>query len=40
MGVHVQRVMIHRQQAEQVVVVFGDGLAGPVPVNRADLELP
>jgi len=38
-GVHVQRVVVHGQQAEQVVVVLGDRLARPVPVHRADLEL-
>ena len=37
--VEVQRVVVHGQQAEQVVVVLRDGLARPVPVNRADLEL-
>ena len=37
--VHVQRVMVHREQAEQVVVVLGDRLAGPVLVHGADLEL-
>src|SRR3954453_21924866 len=29
----------HGEQAEQVVVVLGRPLAGPVPVRRADLEL-
>ena len=41
-GVHVvdvQRVVVHRDQAEQVVVGLGDGLGRPVPVDRADLEL-
>src|SRR4051794_24504572 len=37
--VDVQRVVVHRQQAEEVVVVLGYGLARPVPVDRADLEL-
>ena len=37
--VQVQRVVVHREQAEQVVVVLGDRLAGPVLVDRADLEL-
>src|SRR6185312_5643198 len=37
--VQVERVVVHGQQAEQVVVVLGDGLAGPVLVHRADLEL-
>ena len=31
--------MVHREQAEEVVVVLGHRLAGPVPVRRADLEL-
>jgi hypothetical protein len=38
-GVQVQRVVVHGQQAEQVVVVLGDRLAGPVLVRGADLEL-
>jgi hypothetical protein len=38
-GVDVQRMMVHGQQAEQVIVVLGDCFAGPVPVHRADLEL-
>ena len=38
-GVGVQRVMVHRDHAEQVVVGLGDGLAGPVPIDVADLEL-
>ena len=32
-------MVVHGQQAEQVVVVLGDRLAGPVLVDRADLEL-
>src|SRR4051794_25306144 len=39
MRVQVQRVVVHGEQAEQVVVVLGDRLAGPVLVRRADLEL-
>src|SRR3954453_14317180 len=41
-GVHVvdvQRVVVHRQQAEEVVVALGDGLRRPVLVDGADLEL-
>ena len=38
-GVQVQRVVVHRQQAEQVVVVLRDRLARPVLVDGADLEL-
>src|SRR5260221_4734429 len=38
-GVEVERVMVHRDQAEEVVVVLGDRLPRPVPVGRADLEL-
>ncbi|SQD95561.1 hypothetical protein FMEAI12_3240003 [Parafrankia sp. Ea1.12] len=38
-GVQVQRVVVHREQAEQMVVVLGDRLSRPVPVDRADLEL-
>jgi hypothetical protein len=37
--VEVQRVVVHRQQAEEVVVILGDGLAGPVLVGGPDLEL-
>jgi hypothetical protein len=37
--VQVERMVVHRQQAEQVVVVLGDRLARPVLVDRADLEL-
>ncbi len=38
-GVQVERVVVHRQQAEQMVVVLGDRLAGPVLVDGPDLEL-
>jgi hypothetical protein len=34
-----QRMVVHRDEAEQVVVGLGDGLARPVPVDRTDLEL-
>ena len=37
--VQVQRVMVHREQAEQMVVVLGDGLSGPVLVHGPDFEL-
>ena len=37
--VRVQRVVVHRDHAEQVVVVLRDGLARPVPVHVADLEV-
>ena len=37
--VQVERVVVHGEQAEQVVVVLGDRLARPVLVDRADLEL-
>ena len=37
--VGVQRVVVHRDHAEQVVVVLGDRLAGPVLVDVADLEV-
>src|SRR4051812_2697276 len=37
--VDVQRVVVHRQQAEEVVVALGDGLGRPVLVDRALLEL-
>src|SRR5579863_4808431 len=37
--VGVERVMVHREQAEEMVVRLGDRLAGPVPVRRADVEL-
>jgi hypothetical protein len=35
----VQRVVVHRQQAEEVIVGLGHGLRGPVLVDGADLEL-
>src|ERR1035438_7460187 len=38
-GVGVQRMMIHRDHAKEVVVGLGDRLAGPVFVHVADLEL-
>ena len=37
--VDVQRVVVHRDQAEEVVVGLGDRLGGPVLVDGADLEL-
>ena len=37
--VQVERMVVHGEQAEQVVVVFGDRLARPVLVDRSDLEL-
>jgi hypothetical protein len=37
--VGVQRMVVHRDHAEQVVVVLGDGLAGPVLVDVTDLEV-
>ena len=37
--VEVQRVVVHRDQAEEVVVRLGHGLGGPVLVHGADLEL-
>ena len=42
LGVHVvdvERVVVHRDQAEQVVVGLGHGLGRPVLVDRPDLEL-
>ena len=38
-GVGVQRMVVHRDHAEQVVVGLGDGLARPVLVDVADLEV-
>jgi hypothetical protein len=35
----VERVVVHRQQAEHVVVRLGDRLRRPGLVDRADLEL-
>ena len=32
-------MMVHRDQAEEVVVCLGHGLGRPVLVDRADLEL-
>jgi hypothetical protein len=32
-------MVVHRDHAEQVVVGFGDGLAGPVPVHVTGLEV-
>ncbi len=37
--VEVQRVVVHRDQAEEVVVGLGHGLRRPVLVDGADLEL-
>src|SRR3712207_6098159 len=37
--VDVQRVVVHGDQAEEVVVVLGDRLGRPVLVDGADLEL-
>ena len=37
--VRVQRVMVHRDHAEEMVVVLGDRLAGPVPVDVARDEV-
>src|SRR6202020_3146825 len=37
--VDVQRVVVHRDQAEEVIVGLGDGLRRPVLVDVADLEL-
>ena len=37
--VDVQRVVVHREQAEEVVVGLGHGLGGPVLVDVAHLEL-
>src|SRR5205823_2511544 len=37
--VGVQGVVVHRDHAEQVVVVLGDRLARPVLVDDADLEV-
>src|SRR5579859_2187277 len=37
--VGVERVVVHGDRAKEVVVGLGDGLAGPVPVRRSDLEL-
>ena len=37
--VGVQRVVVHRDHAEQVIVVLGDRLAGPVTVDVTGLEV-
>ena len=37
--VDVERVVVHRDQAEQVVVGLGNRLGGPVLVDGTDLEL-
>jgi hypothetical protein len=37
--VDVQGVVVHRQQAEEMVVCLRDGLGRPVLVDRSDLEL-
>ncbi|HZP49778.1 MAG TPA: hypothetical protein VFB40_01350 [Actinocrinis sp.] len=39
MRVEVQRVVVHGDEAEEVIVVLGHGLARPVLVNGTDLEL-
>src|SRR6478672_10978819 len=38
-GVGMKRMVVHRDHAEQVVVGLGDGLAGPVLVDVAHLEV-
>src|SRR5882757_6053950 len=38
-GVQVERVVIHGEEAEEMVVVFRDRLSRPVLVDRTDLEL-
>jgi hypothetical protein len=38
MLINVQRVLVHRHQAEPGVVVLGDGASGPMFVNIADGE--
>ena len=38
-GVGVQRMVVHRDHAKEMVVRFGDRLAGPVLVDVTDLEL-
>ena len=38
-GVQVERMVVHGEQAEEMVVGLGDGLARPVLVRRADFEL-
>ena len=35
----VERVMVHGDHAEQMVIGFGDCLAGPMPINVADFEV-
>jgi hypothetical protein len=37
--IRVQRVVVHRDHAEEVVVGLGDRLARPVPVDVTDLEV-
>jgi hypothetical protein len=34
----VERVVVHGDHAEQVIVVFGDGFPRPVAIDVADLE--
>jgi hypothetical protein len=35
----VQWVVIHRDHAKQMIVVFGNGFAGPMTINIADDEI-
>src|SRR5258708_25579931 len=37
--IRMQRMVVHRDHAEEMVVFLGDGLAGPVLVDVANLEV-
>jgi hypothetical protein len=34
-----QRVMVHGDHAKEMIVVFSNGLAGPMTINIADNEI-
>ena len=37
--VGVERVVVHGDHAEQMVIGFGDCLSGPMPINVSDFEV-
>jgi hypothetical protein len=32
-------MMVHRDHAKQMIVIFGDGLAGPMPQHITNMEI-
>jgi len=37
--IRMQRMMIHRDHAKQMIVCFGDGLAWPMPIHISNNEI-